>query len=121
MFVFTEARLNKFRLYNLSSVGEERHWLQDILLSDSSDSSASGSDSDEVTEEDFQDMLKYHILRKKYQGRFYQKPEVKQLYSVVEDYYYYYIKWNIYENNIYIFLFLEHTVSVLQRWFVVKL
>ncbi|XP_020277600.1 putative DNA helicase Ino80 isoform X2 [Pseudomyrmex gracilis] len=71
-----ETRLNKFRLYNLSSVGEERHWLQDILLSDSSDSSASGSDSDsEVTEEDFQDMLKFHILRKKYQGRFYQKPE----------------------------------------------
>lgn len=59
-------------------MGEERHWLQNILLSDSSDSSASGSDSDsEVTEEDFQDMLKFHILRKKYQGRFYQKPEVR--------------------------------------------
>ncbi|EFN73818.1 Putative DNA helicase Ino80 [Camponotus floridanus] len=71
-----EARINKMRLYNMSSVGEERRWLQDILLSDSSDSSASGSDTDsQITEDDFQEMLKFHILRKKYQGRFYQKPE----------------------------------------------
>ncbi|XP_043490017.1 chromatin-remodeling ATPase INO80 isoform X2 [Polistes fuscatus] len=70
-----EERINKLRLYNMSNVGEERRWLQDILLSDS-ESSASGSDTDgPVTEEDFQEMLKYHILRKKYQGRFYQKPE----------------------------------------------
>ncbi|XP_029678503.1 chromatin-remodeling ATPase INO80 isoform X2 [Formica exsecta] len=71
-----EVRINKLRLYNMSSVGEERRWLQDILLSDSSDSSASGSDTDsQITEDDFQEMLKFHILRKKYQGRFYQKPE----------------------------------------------
>ncbi|KOC66120.1 Putative DNA helicase Ino80 [Habropoda laboriosa] len=71
-----EERINKLRLYNMSSVGEERRWLQDILLSDSSDSSASGSDTDSpITEEDFQEMLKFHILRKKYQARFYQKPE----------------------------------------------
>lgn len=71
-----EERINKLRLYNMSSVGEERRWLQDILLSDSSDSSASGSDTDNpITEEDFQEMLKFHILRKKYQARFYQKPE----------------------------------------------
>ncbi|EZA60837.1 Putative DNA helicase INO80 complex-like protein [Ooceraea biroi] len=71
-----ETKINKLRLYNMSSVGEERRWLQDILLSDSSDSSASGSDTDsQITEEDFQEMLKFHILRKKYQGRFYQKPE----------------------------------------------
>lgn len=67
----------------MSSVGEERRWLQDILLSDSSDSSASGSDTDSpITEEDFQEMLKFHILRKKYQGRFYQKPEVKSNFKV---------------------------------------
>jgi DNA helicase INO80 len=60
----------------MSNVGEERHWLQDILLSDGTDTS-SGSDSDaSITEEDFQDMLKFHMLRKKYQARFYQKPEV---------------------------------------------
>ncbi|XP_015604273.1 putative DNA helicase Ino80 isoform X2 [Cephus cinctus] len=71
-----EERIDKLRLYNMTNVGEERRWLQDILLGDSSDSSASGSDTeDPVTEEDFQDMLKFHILRKKYQGRFYQKPE----------------------------------------------
>jgi len=68
------------RLYNMSNVGDERRWLQDILLSDSSDSSASSSDTEsQVTEEDFQEMLKFHILRKKYQGRFYQKPEVRRI------------------------------------------
>jgi DNA helicase INO80 len=72
---FVEIKINKLRLYNMLSVGEERRWLQDILLSDSSDSSGSDTDS-QITEEDFQDMLKFHILRKKYQGRFYQKPEV---------------------------------------------
>ncbi|XP_017878637.1 chromatin-remodeling ATPase INO80 isoform X2 [Ceratina calcarata] len=71
-----EDRINKLRLYNMSTVGEERRWLQDILLSESSDSSASGSDTDgPITEEDFQEMLKFHILRKKYQAKFYQKPE----------------------------------------------
>lgn len=71
-----EERIDKLRVYNMTSVGEERRWLQDILLGDSSDSTASGSDTEgPVTEEDFQDMLKFHILRKKYQGRFYQKPE----------------------------------------------
>lgn len=64
------------RLYNMDCIGDERRWLQDILLSDSSDSCQSGSDTEgPITEEDFQDMLKFHILRKKYQGRFYQKPE----------------------------------------------
>lgn len=71
----------------MSSVGEERRWLQDILLSDSSDSSASGSDTDsQITEDDFQEMLKFHILRKKYQGRFYQKPEVKII-NIIKHYY----------------------------------
>ncbi|XP_043288526.1 chromatin-remodeling ATPase INO80 isoform X2 [Venturia canescens] len=71
-----EERINKLRLYNMSNVGDERRWLQDLLLSDSSDSSGSDTETDApVTEEDFQDMLKFHILRKKYQGRFYQKPE----------------------------------------------
>ncbi|XP_020707997.2 chromatin-remodeling ATPase INO80 isoform X2 [Athalia rosae] len=71
-----DERIDKLRLYNMSSVGEERRWLQDILLSDSSDSSVSESETDgPITEDDFQDMLKFHILRKKYQGRFYQKPE----------------------------------------------
>ncbi|KAK0088895.1 hypothetical protein PV325_010346 [Microctonus aethiopoides] len=73
-----EERINKLRLYNMTNIGDERRWLQDILLSDSSDSDSGQSESDTdgpITEEDFQDMLKFHILRKKYQGRFYQKPE----------------------------------------------
>lgn len=74
---FVEQRNNKLRLFNLSDAGEERRWLQDILLSDGTDSSSGSSDSDtSVTEEDFKNMLKFHLLRKKYQARFYQKPEV---------------------------------------------
>ena len=60
----------------MSNVGEERRWLQDILLSDRSDSSSESDSDSSITEEDFQDMLKFHMLRKKYQARFYQKPEV---------------------------------------------
>ncbi|XP_058795965.1 chromatin-remodeling ATPase INO80 isoform X2 [Phymastichus coffea] len=71
-----EKKNNKLRVYNMSNVGEERQWLRDILVSDASDSSSSESDSDNsITEEDFQDMLKAHLLKKKYQARFYQKPE----------------------------------------------
>lgn len=71
-----EERINKLRLYNMSNVGDERRWLQDVLLSETSDSSESESDTDgPITEDDFQDMLKFHILRKKYQARFYQKQE----------------------------------------------
>lgn len=81
---FIDERIDKLRLYNMSSVGEERRWLQDILLSDSSDSSVSESDTEgPITEDDFQDMLKFHILRKKYQGRFYQKPEVSHALSIL--------------------------------------
>ncbi|CAD6202019.1 GSCOCG00002904001-RA-CDS [Cotesia congregata] len=74
-----EERMNKLRLYNMSKIGDERRWLQDILLSESDTESVSVSESSDtdgpITEQDFQDMLKFHILRKKYQGRFYQKPE----------------------------------------------
>ncbi|XP_014219973.1 putative DNA helicase Ino80 isoform X2 [Copidosoma floridanum] len=71
-----EKRNNKLRLYNFENVGEERRWLQDLLMSDGSDSSSEESSSDKsITEEDFQDMLKIHVLRKKCQARFYQKPD----------------------------------------------
>lgn len=76
MLSFAEERNNKLRLYNMNNVGEERRWLQDILLSEGTDSSSSSDSDDSVTEEDFQDMLKFHMLKKKYQARFYQKPEV---------------------------------------------
>lgn len=92
----------------MSSVGEERRWLQDILLSDSSDSSASGSDTDSpITEEDFQEMLKFHILRKKYQARFYQKPEVKLKFKLRSVKYTYRIVNNMR------FLFSEYPISIL--------
>ncbi len=60
----------------MSNVGEERLWLQDILLSDGSDTSSDSDSDNSVTEEDFQEMMKFHMLKKKYQARFYQKPDV---------------------------------------------
>lgn len=99
----------------MSSVGEERRWLQDILLSDSSDSSASGSDTDgPITEEDFQEMLKFHILRKKYQGRFYQKPEVRLGLDFRIN------KICRLSGNVELF-FSEYTVPILQCWITVEL
>lgn len=92
----------------MSSVGEERRWLQDILLSDSSDSSASGSDTDNpITEEDFQEMLKFHILRKKYQARFYQKPEVKSKFKLRSIKY---MELKIHNTKL---LFSEYSISIL--------
>lgn len=65
----------------MSNVGEERVWLQDILLSDGSDTSSDSDSDNSITEEDFQEMLKFHMLKKKYQARFYQKPDVSALHT----------------------------------------
>lgn len=93
----------------MSTVGEERRWLQDILLSDSSDSSASGSDTDsQITEEDFQEMLKFHILRKKYQGRFYQKPEVRTMINMFGN-----AHKCLIDSGYKMLLFSEYTISIL--------
>ena len=63
----------------MSNVGEERKWLQDVLLSDVTDSSPDSDSDASITEEDFQEMLKFHWIKKKYQARFYQNPEVLNL------------------------------------------
>lgn len=54
------------RLYNLSNVGDDRLWLQNILLDDND----SDEHDDTVTEEDLKNMLKLHLYKKKCQQQF---------------------------------------------------
>lgn len=63
------------RLYNFAHVQSDRLWLQNILVSDSSDSGDDSQD-EPITEEYFQEMLKLHLYKKKYQQKFYSSPEV---------------------------------------------
>ncbi|CAB0038453.1 unnamed protein product [Trichogramma brassicae] len=72
---FAEKKMSKLRLFNMTNVGEDRAWLQDILLSDDSDSSENSDSDASITEEDFQNMLRSHIMKKKYLAKFYQNPE----------------------------------------------
>ncbi|XP_014251145.1 putative DNA helicase Ino80 isoform X2 [Cimex lectularius] len=69
---------DKLRLYNINNVGPDRRWLQDVLLSDTSDSS-----DDEITEEDLKVMLRQHVMMKKHRNSFYkhQKNRQYQYYS----------------------------------------
>ncbi|RZF37180.1 hypothetical protein LSTR_LSTR009705 [Laodelphax striatellus] len=72
-----DLRSDRMRLYNFAQVNEDRAWLQDLLVSDSSDSSEDKDDSP-ITEEDLQSMLKMHLYKKKYQNKFYTNPENRQ-------------------------------------------
>ncbi|CAA9994482.1 unnamed protein product [Nesidiocoris tenuis] len=64
---------DKLRLYNLTSVGNDRQWLQQVLLSDTSESSG-----EEITEDDLKQMLKLHVLKRKYRKKFYKDPKNRQ-------------------------------------------
>ncbi|VVC26797.1 Helicase, C-terminal,Helicase superfamily 1/2, ATP-binding domain,P-loop containing nucleoside [Cinara cedri] len=66
-FETPEERIaDRSRFYNLSNVGEDRLWLQSLLL----ESSDSDDSEDIVTEEDLQKMLKLHLFKKKCQQKF---------------------------------------------------
>ena len=75
MFIsyFTDRVANKCRLYNFEQVGEERAWLKDVLLSDSS---SNDSTVDINGEETVNELLYLHQLKKKYQEKFYKNPKV---------------------------------------------
>jgi DNA helicase INO80 len=77
--LLAECRSDKMRLYNFDNVKKNRRWLRDVLISDTSDSSSDDGTDDLITEEDLQDMLRLHLLRKKYQARYYTNPEVKEI------------------------------------------
>jgi DNA helicase INO80 len=73
-----ERKSDKMRLYNFDDVKKDRRWLRDVLISDTSDSSSDDGNDELITEEDFQAMLRFHLLRKKYQARYYTNPEVQK-------------------------------------------
>jgi DNA helicase INO80 len=73
-----ERKSDKMRLYNFDNVKKNRRWLRDVLISDTSDSSTDDGNDEQITEQDLQEMLRLHLLRKKYQARYYTNPEVKE-------------------------------------------
>lgn len=66
------------RLFNFAHIQCDRLWLQNILVSDSSDTSDEDS-SEPITEQDLQEMLKLHLYKKKYKKKFYSNPDVSTL------------------------------------------
>nr|CAD7459848.1 unnamed protein product [Timema tahoe] len=77
-----ERRSDRMRLFNLDSVKEDRYWLRDLLLSDSSDSSE--DEDGPVTEEEIHSMLRLHLRRKRFAEQYHHNPEnyQYQYYSV---------------------------------------
>lgn len=67
-----DVQLDKSKLYNFSNVGPDRQWLQDMLLqTDSSEESAA-----EVTHEDYQQLLKFHVHDRKHRKKYYTNKDV---------------------------------------------
>lgn len=66
-FDLEEWEEEKLKFYNLKSVGSERKWLEEILLSDDSDGTEN-----ELNDADLQEMLKLHKWQKKI-GKSFQK------------------------------------------------
>ncbi|XP_021709328.1 putative DNA helicase Ino80 [Aedes aegypti] len=61
-----ERNEDKRYLYNLTSVGPERLWIQNLLLSDTETESEISDEDDYIKE-----MLKNHVREKKYRGKYY--------------------------------------------------
>lgn len=71
MFRIIDRQNDKLQIYNLSQIGPDRKWLQDILLSDT-DTDPELSDEDEYIRE----MLKEHVKEKKIRTKYYRNPHV---------------------------------------------
>lgn len=71
--MFLDRRSDKMRLYNFAHIQCDRLWLQNVLVSDSSDSS---DDGEEITEQELQEMLKMHLYKKRCKKKFYSNPDV---------------------------------------------
>uniref|UniRef100_T1IPW9 Chromatin-remodeling ATPase INO80 n=1 Tax=Strigamia maritima TaxID=126957 RepID=T1IPW9_STRMM len=71
-----ERRNDKSMLYNFSKVKKTRRWLKNMLLSDSSDSEIDESES--ISDEKLQEMLKMHKLIKSYRSNFHADRELQQ-------------------------------------------
>lgn len=73
-FTAEEWKEENLKFYNLKSVGTERQWLQNVLLSDDD----SDDSSSEITEEDYKEMLKIHACSKKINKSFSKHPDIYQ-------------------------------------------
>lgn len=71
----SDRQNDKLQIYNLSQIGPDRKWLQDILLSDT-DTEPELSDEDEY----IRDMLREHVKEKKIRAKYYQNPHVSVQY-----------------------------------------
>lgn len=69
-FFFIERQSDRLRLYNLASVGEERQWLRDVLLSSESEIS-SDDDSPAAKEQRIRRLLKERHFHNKYAKEYY--------------------------------------------------
>lgn len=74
IFFCADRQNDKLQIYNLSQIGPDRKWLQDILLSDT-ESEPDPSDEDEY----IRDMLREHVKEKKIRAKYYQNPHVSLL------------------------------------------
>lgn len=73
LFLSSDRQNDKLQIYNLSQIGPDRKWLQDILLSDT-ETEPEPSDEDEY----IRDMLKEHVKEKKIRSKYYQNPHVSK-------------------------------------------
>lgn len=71
LFRFIDRQNDKLQIYNLSQIGPDRKWLQDVLLSDT-ETDPELSDEDDYIRE----MLKEHVKEKKIRAKYYQNPHV---------------------------------------------
>eukprot|EP00111_Clytia_hemisphaerica_P007934 TCONS_00023061-protein len=71
IFAKKDWREEKLKFYNFKTIGHDRKWLMNILLSDNSESESDG----EITENEFQEMLKMHVRKKAVQKSFLRNTE----------------------------------------------
>jgi hypothetical protein len=75
VYSVVERQSDRLRLYNLASVGEEREWLRDVLLTSGSESS-SDDDTPAGKELRLQRILKERRYQNKYARKYYKDPSV---------------------------------------------
>ncbi|XP_063832717.1 chromatin-remodeling ATPase INO80 [Ostrinia nubilalis] len=69
-----ERQSDRLRLYNLASVGEEREWIRDVLLSSGPDTSSDDEETPEGKELRLQRILKERRFQNKYARKYYKDP-----------------------------------------------
>lgn len=74
--LWPERQSDRLRLYNLASVGEERQWLRDVLLSSETESS-SEDDTPAAKDQRIKRLLRERHFHNKYVKEYYKDPGVR--------------------------------------------